>query len=993
MEDDDIKLDWNIEPIDGQDQFISVESYMKYSATNRVLLDNTYKYYANLFKDNTCLNKDICNNVVDEPEQPCQKKVKKIKTHEKKTSNIPFSTLTADEQAQYLQLFHKYSNQMVNVSSEKERKDIKLLAELHSKVVAEQKNFMEYQKSVSDSLTGYPLHPEIQRYVKELLKEKLESCLNYPHYYTILKKITISENISQDKHTTLHLIHKLLKLGKIPRLVMPTSGKNFVIERNYLKLSRRFPVSLRTKQLSQELPFKKPVSQDSIARNLADKYSADIIISLSGLKLLLISQKLEPDIEWELPIVIISSESEQSALTVPKKQIYIDKPVPSGIWCTVRKRKLYYKYAVKLHYTHFNPVKKEKCSQKNIQNDNQEREIAVLQDELFQSDFLQHETFGQSTSNEYKKSSLNVQENKKCGEKTMPKCDDDKDLRTEDNLKRNIEVETNQISEINNDDIETGKSPNSPISDICKDINLKRQHEKEEELTSEMNNRDMDSPESPSSKNNDIAKEIESDNGINLKQAKSDDVNTDPESKKRKLEDEHFIQQMTSDQRNTSSQINELEIAEDGIILESNSDDSKSLKENIQNLKILEVDHTAEKGLEQSTTENECQFNINNVSEDSEDDNLVIDENYTTPDVDVTNDISHTTISSPQNDADDDDNDESTTNKAVCLQNELNKTQDSDCSEVITNKTAECISFPDSINQETKKNGNKDTKISTLDEILCLQEEMLGTKTKPSLNKSQEKCEINTESDAYIEDPNKFISADSLQNENVTYNLWQLDELKLLLRSKLDCKDAVNHKPRFLFSKLEYQAQFGCEIVTERDLMNEWLTLLTHPKSTGLRVRTDVATSNVLLTEELTLEKLQHLTEKFHPERYLCWLKNLFNTLKELSDGQYLLTHQKCEDAITLYSSKKINNKRNDFDLHMAITQRLISLDDGLEAENINRIPWLPIDTDVITPLNIQSGRIPATFPPKRKYKPVSIQNKKKNKKKGRKNLKRKRKN
>lgn len=893
---DPLKLDWNSEPKNGQNEFISSKSYVEYSASYKILMDDTYRYYTNIFNEEGCLNERTPNqDLSNEKEEIYRKTVKGVKKGNKKIERKFFSTLSAEQQTQYLQLFQKYSNQQVNVSSEKERMDVKLLAELHSKVVAEQKRFMEYQKSLSISSKDYFfIHPEIQRYVKDLIKEKLQSCLLYPRHYKLLKKIIVSENIFEDKCVIPHLIHKLLKLGRVPRLVTPSLDKNYIIENNYLKLCRRFPVSLNLKQSSQQLSFKKPVSQDSIAKTLADKYSADIITTLSGLKLLLDTQKSNTDTSWELPIVVITSTSESSSSCGQKtnsKHIYIDKTIPTGIWSPMRKNKLYYKYAVKLHFTHFNPSKKERNKKINIQNNNQEREISVLQDELFESDFLKHETFGQNCSNDYQKSFSAYEEgignkNNKLKE-TVHKFENEKLSESENKLKRHHE------NEINNENIKNLKSS------ICENTN-----------------------------NDTISCDLKIHEYDNSYQYKNDNEKEEPDNKKKKLEESvPFLHQLTSHQ---------------------------SIEE-IKNLKSTETEEVTE--VLQSLDLEKKNYETNSLSEDS-DDGLIIDESQISEInvVDnVTDNLTDMPLSSCNNDVS---NEES---KKLCLQNS-NKIQNDDNSNNETKqiKDIECSSTTDGTIQEEKKTE------STLDQILCLQEEMLSAKLKISPSKSYEKCDQNSESDVYIEDASKFMSEDDFQNKNAAYSLWQMGELKILLRRKLDCKDVINHIPRFLFSKLEYQAQFGCEIVTESDLLKEWITLFTHPNSTGLRVRTDVMTSKVLLTEELTLNKLQKLIDKLYPEKLFCWVKNLFINLKELDEGHYLLVHQENEDALMLYCVNDCN-KRDDFDLHTAITQRLVALDDGWKASKTTKIPWLPINTDIILPSFLQNGRIPATFPPKPK--------------------------
>lgn len=63
---------------------------------------------------------------------------------------------------------------------------------------------------------------------------------------------------------------------------------------------------------------------------------------------------------------------------------------------------------------------------------------------------------------------------------------------------------------------------------------------------------------------------------------------------------------------------------------------------------------------------------------------------------------------------------------------------------------------------------------------------------------------------------------------NYEYCLWQLGTLQLLIRSSYHgfCRpstDNVNDELITCYSKLEYQPQFGCEQITDREYRLIWL--------------------------------------------------------------------------------------------------------------------------------------------------------------------------
>lgn len=272
---------------------------------------------------------------------------------------------------------------------------------------------------------------------------------------------------------------------------------------------------------------------------------------------------------------------------------------------------------------------------------------------------------------------------------------------------------------------------------------------------------------------------------------------------------------------------------------------------------------------------------------------------------------------------------------------------------------------PDTTPKTKKLPGTSQFK-NPLDQILVSQHKML----KPEDNIEDDASNIELPK-LGATDPMDEIAKDFpplSQPENVTYSLWHLGQLKILLRSETDSQVSTAkcpNTPAFLFPKLEYQMMYGFEVTTPSELMKQWLLLYTHPGSHVVKVRINSSRSTLAMLEEVDLPKFSKLDKKyFDPVRAIQQFHTILDTLKSLSEGQYLLVHRKGEQTLTL--QKAVNTaKHGAFDLHSSIKQRLEEIDSSVDIDPTRKeVPWLPIDSTIALPEHKRESRIPGCFYP-----------------------------
>uniref|UniRef100_A0A672UDC0 Interactor of little elongation complex ELL subunit 2 n=1 Tax=Strigops habroptila TaxID=2489341 RepID=A0A672UDC0_STRHB len=207
------------------------------------------------------------------------------------------------------------------------------------------------------------------------------------------------------------------------------------------------------------------------------------------------------------------------------------------------------------------------------------------------------------------------------------------------------------------------------------------------------------------------------------------------------------------------------------------------------------------------------------------------------------------------------------------------------------------------------------------------------------------------------EDPSEYKAP---QDGNLVYKLFSLNDLLLLVRCSVQKvkslprnhkkKKGQKHTPIFLLPKLEYQAYYGVEALTESEVCQLWTESMLHSECLFYIGRIDAFTSKLIMLEKISPETLREKVElinNFHFELYLF----------SLQEGSYLLTHAAGDSSVAIYKSSLDKTTRASYNLHKAHC-------DLPTVPATLSVPWVPLDPSLPLPYHISHGRVPCTFPP-----------------------------
>uniref|UniRef100_A0A8B9NIE9 Interactor of little elongation complex ELL subunit 2 n=1 Tax=Accipiter nisus TaxID=211598 RepID=A0A8B9NIE9_9AVES len=206
------------------------------------------------------------------------------------------------------------------------------------------------------------------------------------------------------------------------------------------------------------------------------------------------------------------------------------------------------------------------------------------------------------------------------------------------------------------------------------------------------------------------------------------------------------------------------------------------------------------------------------------------------------------------------------------------------------------------------------------------------------------------------EDPSEY---EAPQDGNLVYKLFSLNDLLLLVRCSVQKVKSLPryHKkkkqirnisltPIFLLPKLEYQAYYGVEALTESEICQLWTESMLHSECLFYIGRIDAFTSKLIMLEKISPEILREKLGLIN--YYFC---NFF------SEGSYLLTHAAGDSSVGIYKSSLDKTTRASYNLHKAHC-------DLPTVPATLSVPWVPLDPSLPLPYHMNHGRVPCTFPP-----------------------------
>ncbi|XP_015727992.1 little elongation complex subunit 2 isoform X1 [Coturnix japonica] len=215
-----------------------------------------------------------------------------------------------------------------------------------------------------------------------------------------------------------------------------------------------------------------------------------------------------------------------------------------------------------------------------------------------------------------------------------------------------------------------------------------------------------------------------------------------------------------------------------------------------------------------------------------------------------------------------------------------------------------------------------------------------------------------------VEDPGEYKAP---QDGNLVYKLFSLDDLLLLVRcnvQKVRSLPRYNKKkkaqkliPIFLLPKLEYQAYYGVEALTESEVCQLWTESLLHSECIFYIGHIDGLTSKLIMLEKISPNTLREKLGLIKPANSLNILHHILKKVSDLQEGSYLLTHAAGDSSVAIYKSSLDKPTRASYNLHKAHC-------DLPTVPAMLSVPWVPLDPSLPLPYHMKHGRVPCTFPP-----------------------------
>ncbi|XP_057579660.1 little elongation complex subunit 2 isoform X1 [Hippopotamus amphibius kiboko] len=217
----------------------------------------------------------------------------------------------------------------------------------------------------------------------------------------------------------------------------------------------------------------------------------------------------------------------------------------------------------------------------------------------------------------------------------------------------------------------------------------------------------------------------------------------------------------------------------------------------------------------------------------------------------------------------------------------------------------------------------------------------------------------------YVEDTSEYVAP---QEGNFVYKLFSLQDLLLLVRCSVQRietrprskkrKKIRRQFPVYVLPKVEYQACYGVEALTESELCCLWTESLLHSNCSFYVGHIDAFTSKLFLLEEITSEELKEKLSALKISSLFNILQHILRKLSSLQEGSYLLSHAAEDSSLLIYKTSDGKVTRTAYNLHKTHCS-LPGVPSSLS------VPWVPLDPSLLLPYHIHHGRIPCTFPPK----------------------------
>ncbi|NWJ04151.1 ICE2 protein, partial [Crypturellus undulatus] len=901
----------DVSPKNGTEVFFSREIYEKYSLAPSLselwTLSNRQANKSVEVPVNTSEDKQPCNVQAAGPVEVKAKPIADDEPFPEPRVPYPFtSCLSEKEQKTYLYLMTKYSkktnNFQVNAASQRELFTYMQMKELVNTEIAE---FMKFAQNAAKSCAqDYDtISEDAQVYTEKLLSACIRHVQKYPEFYTLQEIISIMGG-KFNTQLTFRLEKNLLVMGTARR------G-----ETQFPTLPVQLPVDYKTVS-SIITPEKKAsimhndISSDSNAEKLALKYCPQVVLSSQSLFALLNNHGVNYKEQWEVPVCVKMIPVADSK---PAKVVYVDSPLLKKEMTVRERNQIFHEIPMdfvgtKKSYVSISDVLMDKPPEESnfqwdIPSDTYQcRKIPVPDDPGmdFDDDVTELETFGAAVK--LSKSSK--------AENAFPKVDNSGPV-----LSRELKTDKNTINNGGEEGRNTVSEQGFSVSKI----------------------------QPPSS-------------GILCSnfEENSSYKNFSEEEKQKKAQ--HVM--------------------------------TKEISDNETKLNTLSSAVTFKKESDAAQKNKSC---VSLCSSDTDEDCLIIDTECKNTDYcksvvpNIISSISVETSTSPssihipsESMAVSSDNTEQGKNASRKPTRRLSKELDP-VGQILKMQT-ELLKSPSrkSHEQSLVSSDNSNSAPTNVPEspkssVISSTETSPGPTSNPSnssrntwtwLFQGPSKRKLPNELEMLVEDPLEYTEP---QDGNLVYKLFSLDDLLLLVRCNVQKvktrprshkkKAAQKPIPLFLLPKLEYQAYYGVEALTESEVCRLWTESMLHSECTFFIGRIDAFTSKLLMLEKISPEMLREKLVMIKPANSLNILHHILKKVSDLQEGSYLLTHAAGDSSVAIYKSSPDKATRASYNLHKAHCE-LPAVPASLS------VPWVPLEPSLPLPYHTSHGRVPCTFPP-----------------------------
>ncbi|NXS19049.1 ICE2 protein, partial [Mystacornis crossleyi] len=397
----------DIAPKNGQEVFFSHELYEKYS------LSPSLSELWHLSNREAKKNVEVLANS-SENRQPCSMQAPDSLEVEKTPANdhplpeprlpYPFtSCLSEKEQKTYLYLMTKFSKKrnhfQVTAASQREFFTYMQMKEVVNKEIAE---FMKFAQNAAKSCAqDYDaISEDALRYTEELLRACIGHVQKYPEFYTLQEIMSI---MGGKFHTqlTFRLEKNLLAMGTARRGKTDFPSMPVQLPTDYSTLT-----SIITPEKKAHI-MHNDISSDSNAEKLALKYCPQVVLGSQSLFTLLNNHGLNYKEQWEIPVCV---KMISVAGSKPAKVVYVDSPLLRKEMTVRERNQIFHEIpmdflATKTSYVSISDVSMDKPAEDNlfqwdVCSDTYQCRTVPLPDDTgmdFDDDVTELETFGATT--------------------------------------------------------------------------------------------------------------------------------------------------------------------------------------------------------------------------------------------------------------------------------------------------------------------------------------------------------------------------------------------------------------------------------------------------------------------------------------------------------------------------------------------------------------------------------------------------------------------